>query len=234
MDPSFRAPPGLTKQTGDKATARGHKDPSNGPRGVRKGSVKNLTDSKGGEKKPGVDTPVASDPQEERAEASMEVDQDPEELGLKTTTGAETVVASTVDKQDEVGLVAAGVGELSLEDVSEREEQLFREFLETEAIAHSEYAEVGKLLGRRTPELVPRSCMKSSEDFGKWLAYLGFDLPNSDHWLRLGLNRADCWGHAGVIKNRMAQAQRVVEYGQGMKNVKITAASWGGNHRQTD
>ena len=69
--------------------------------------------------------------------------------------------------------------------------------------------------------------MTSPEDFAKWLAYLGFDLANKEHWLRLGLTRAECGRHAGVIKNRMAQAQRIMEHGQNMRNIKITSSSWG-------
>jgi len=226
VNPNLRAPPGPTRQTVDKPSTRNHKDPLNNTRGVRKDSVKSPPESKGSKKKPGKDALATNDPQEDKTGAPMELDYSPATEIQDAIAGTESSGPDTTDRKDVIGQVVAGVSGLSLEDTSEKDEVLFREFLESEAIAHSEYAEVGKLLGRRTPELVPRSCMKSMEDFGKWLAYLGFSLSSKDHWLMLGLNRSDCRGHAGVIKNRMAQAQRVFEYGRSMKNIKITTAEW--------
>jgi len=189
--------------------------------------VKGSPDLKGGKKKVEDTAAMECDGQDKETIPGSGTTLSANHAGTATSAVTGAPAVGNLDSQDEVGEVATGVGELSLEDSSGKEEQLFQEFIETEAISHSEYAETGKLLGRRTPELVPRSCMKSPEDFAKWLAYLGFDLANRDHWLRLGLVRAECKGHAGVIKNRIAQAQRIFEYGQGMKNIKITSSNWG-------
>ena len=218
---------GPPKSSTDKPTGRNHKDSSLLPKGARRSNVEGSPDLKGGKKKVEDTAAMECDGQDKETIPGSGTTLSANHSGTATSAVTGAPAVGNLGSQDEVGEVATGVGELSLEDSSGKEEQLFQEFIETEAISHSEYAETGKLLGRRTPELVPRSCMKSPEDFAKWLAYLGFDLASKDHWLRLGLVRAECKGHAGVIKNRIAQAQRIFEYGQGMKNIKITSSNWG-------
>jgi len=128
-------------------------------------------------------------------------------------------------KEDVEGLTR-GVHDINLGCDGHKEDKLFQEFMEMEALAHSEYSEANKLLGRRNPELIPRSQLRSVKEFTAWMCFVGFDLNKHDHWLRLGLDRASCQGHMGAIGNRLAQATRIVEYGESMKNIKIVSAEW--------
>ena len=100
------------------------------------------------------------------------------------------------------------------------------EMVELELLSHSEYAAAGKLLGRRTPELIPRAHLSSKEDLAKWMAGLGFPVDRADPWLRLGLNFASCKHIPGVANNRLALGLRFIEAGEVVKNNKISKEDW--------
>ena len=89
--------------------------------------------------------------------------------------------------------------------------------MESEVLAHSEYAEADTLLGRSVPDLSPRSQLHSVAGLKSWLCFVDFDLLKEDHWLRRGLGRANCQGHAGAVGNRLAQGLRISGYGENMK-----------------
>ena len=81
------------------------------------------------------------------------------------------------------------------------------------------------MLGRRAPALVPRSRLRDIEEFNL-ARFIGYDLTKEDHWRMLGLDRASCQGHEGAVGNRLAQALRILQHGEQMKDVKISPSEW--------